>query len=129
MTTRVVIADDQGMIRSGLRSLLSGQADIDVVGEAGDGEAAVELARSAAADVVLMDIRMPVLDGLAATRRLTTGSPGARVLVLTTFDLDEYVFEPSAPAPAASCSRTRRPRTCSRRSAPSARGTPCSTAR
>ena len=93
MTIRVLIADDQAMIRSGLRSLLGGQVDIDVVGEAGDGEVAVALAHSAAADVVLMDIRMPVLDGLAATRRLTTGTTGVRVLVLTTFDLDEYVFE------------------------------------
>jgi DNA-binding NarL/FixJ family response regulator len=93
MSVRVVIADDQGMVRSGLRSLLSGEPGIDVVGEAADGEQAVAAASRFAPDVVLMDIRMPVLDGLAATRRILASGGGARVLVLTTFDLDEYVFE------------------------------------
>lgn len=93
MSVRVVIADDQAMIRSGLRSLLTDQPGIEVVGEAADGESAIAVALDRAADVVLMDIRMPVLDGLAATRRLVSATPDVRVLVLTTFDLDEYVFE------------------------------------
>jgi DNA-binding NarL/FixJ family response regulator len=93
VSTRVVIADDQGMVRAGLRSLLADQDGIDVVGEAADGEQAVAAVRRFDPDVVLMDIRMPVLDGIAATRRLLAGGSGARVLVLTTFDLDEYVFQ------------------------------------
>jgi DNA-binding NarL/FixJ family response regulator len=89
----VVIADDQGMVRAGFRSLLGGEPDIKVVGEALDGETAVRLVRQHRPDVVLMDIRMPVLDGLAATRRLVELGVPSRVLVLTTFDLDEYVFQ------------------------------------
>jgi DNA-binding NarL/FixJ family response regulator len=88
---RVVIADDQGLVRGGFRSILNGQPDIDVVGEAGDGAEAVRLCRSLQPDVVLMDIRMPVLDGLAATRQVVEGGT-TRVLVLTTFDVDEYVY-------------------------------------
>lgn len=90
---RVVIADDQTMVRSGLRSLLAQEPGIEVVGEAADGEAALDVVRRYRPDVVLMDIRMPVLDGLAATRRMVAEGSDARVLVLTTFDLDEYVFE------------------------------------
>ena len=93
MTTTVLIADDQPMVRAGLRSLLEGEDDIEVVGEVGDGEHALRAVRQHCPDVVLMDIRMPVLDGLEATRRLTAADSSARVLVLTTFDLDEYVFE------------------------------------
>ena len=93
MTTTVLIADDQPMVRAGLRSLLEGEDDIEVVGEAADGEHALRAVRQHCPDVVLMDIRMPVLDGLEATRRLTAADSSARVLVLTTFDLDEYVFE------------------------------------
>jgi DNA-binding NarL/FixJ family response regulator len=94
VTIRVVIADDQDLVRAGLRTILDAQADIEVVGEAGDGAAAVELTRRLAPDVVLMDIRMPGVDGLDATRMLTDPAVGcaARVLVLTTFELDEYVF-------------------------------------
>jgi DNA-binding NarL/FixJ family response regulator len=91
--TRVVIADDQGMVRAGFRSLLEAEADLEVVGEAADGEQAVAQVRALQPDVTLMDIRMPVLDGLAATRRLVEEGVPTRVLVLTTFDLDEYVFE------------------------------------
>jgi DNA-binding NarL/FixJ family response regulator len=92
---RVVVADDQPVVRAGFGTILGGQPDIEVVGEAGDGREAVAVARDARADVVLMDIRMPVLDGLEATRLLA--GPGVqdpvKVLVLTTFDLDEYVYE------------------------------------
>ena len=92
---RVLLADDQQLVRAGFRALLDDATDIEVVGEAGDGLEAVELARSARPDVVLMDIRMPVLDGLEATRRIVADEllAGVRVLVLTTFDLDEYVYE------------------------------------
>jgi DNA-binding NarL/FixJ family response regulator len=92
---RVALVDDQGLVRAGFRALLDDADDIEVVGEAGDGAAAVDLARSARPDVMLMDIRMPVLDGLEATRRIVADEllDGVRVLVLTTFELDEYVFE------------------------------------
>ena len=93
MIVRVVIADDQGMVRAGLRSLLTEESDIEVVGEAEDGEEAVSVILRQRPEVALMDIRMPRLDGLAATRRLVAGGAATRVLVLTTFDLDEYVFE------------------------------------
>jgi DNA-binding NarL/FixJ family response regulator len=91
--TTVVVADDQGMVRSGLISLLEGDPDVTVVGEASDGAQAVAVVRRTDPDVVLMDIRMPELDGLSATRELVALGVTARVLVLTTFDLDEYVFE------------------------------------
>lgn len=93
MSIRVIVADDQSMVRAGFRMLLGGEPDIDVVGEAANGAEAVELAARAQPTVVLMDIRMPVLDGLEATRRILAADPGARVLILTTFDLDEYVYE------------------------------------
>jgi DNA-binding NarL/FixJ family response regulator len=89
----VVIADDQAMIRAGFRSLLADEPDITVVAEAIDGEHAIAAVRHHVPDVVLMDIRMPALDGIAATRRLVADSSPSRVLVLTTFDLDEYVFD------------------------------------
>ena len=94
MTIRVVIADDQGLIRAGFRVLIDGADDLEVVGEASDGERAVELAKSERADVVLMDIRMPGLDGLEATRRISADEDlaGVKVLILTTFELDDYVY-------------------------------------
>ena len=91
--TTVVICDDQGMVRAGFRSLLEDEPGVAVVGEAANGEEALDVVRRLQPDVTLMDIRMPVLDGLAATRTLVEEGVPTRVLVLTTFDLDEYVFE------------------------------------
>lgn len=88
---RVLLADDQTLVRAGFRSILDGEDGIEVVGEAGDGAEAVRLARQLRPDVVCMDIRMPGVDGLAATREITAGS-GVRVIILTTFDLDDYVY-------------------------------------
>ena len=94
MTIRVLLADDQTLVRGGFRMILRAEPDIDVVGEAADGTEAIALARELAPDVVLMDVRMPNVDGIEATRRIVSGSERApRVLVLTTFDLDEYVYE------------------------------------
>ncbi len=94
MSVRVVIADDQELVRTGFRVILNSEPDIEVVGEAGDGRQVIEAAQRRGPDVVLMDIRMPHLDGLEATRRIVTDpEEGPRVLILTTFDLDEYVYE------------------------------------
>jgi DNA-binding NarL/FixJ family response regulator len=93
--TRVLLADDQALVRAGFRALLDAQDDIEVVGEASDGEEAVALARRFGPDVVLMDIRMPGTDGLTATRTMAGDDrlAGVRIVILTTFELDEYVFE------------------------------------
>jgi DNA-binding NarL/FixJ family response regulator len=93
MTTRVLIADDQSMVRHGFRMIIDAEPDLEVVAEAADGEQAFAACRRFAPHVVLMDIRMPVLDGLEATRRILAGDDAPRVIILTTFDLDEYVFE------------------------------------
>jgi DNA-binding NarL/FixJ family response regulator len=93
MSISVLVADDQAMVRSGFRLLLSGQEGIEVVAEAGTGLEAVEKTARFRPTVVLMDIRMPDLDGLEATRRIVAADPGARILILTTFDLDEYVYD------------------------------------
>src|SRR3954447_26067523 len=98
MTIRVLIADDQVMIRDGLAALLTSTSDIEVIGQAGNGQQAVSMARELRPDVIVMDIRMPVMDGLAATEKIVGGAAddgtrddAPKVLVLTTFDLDEYV--------------------------------------
>ncbi|NBE94882.1 response regulator transcription factor [Nonomuraea sp. KC401] len=90
---RVLIADDQGMVRTGFTVFLSGQPDIEVVGEAADGREAVQRAAELDPDVVLMDVRMPVMNGLEATREILARQESTKVLILTTFDLDDYVYE------------------------------------
>jgi DNA-binding NarL/FixJ family response regulator len=92
-TIRVVIADDQGMVRSGFSVLLNAQPDIEVIAEAVNGQEAIARARALHPDVILMDVRMPVLDGLQATREITAMPDPPKILVLTTFDLDDYVYE------------------------------------
>ena len=92
MTVRVLLADDQALMRLGFRMALESQPDLEVVGEAGNGAQAVAMTRALGPDVVLMDVRMPVLDGIEATRRITAAGLATRVLVLTTFNLDEYVY-------------------------------------
>jgi DNA-binding NarL/FixJ family response regulator len=91
--TTVLIADDQALVRVGLGKILENEPDMEVVGEAADGEDAIAAARRLRPEVVLMDIRMPVLDGIEATRRIVSAQPGTRVLILTTFGLDGYVFD------------------------------------
>jgi DNA-binding NarL/FixJ family response regulator len=91
--TRVLICDDQALVRAGFRKLLEAEPGMEVVGEAENGEQAVALAARRAPDIVLMDVRMPLMDGVEATRRILSASRAPRVLVLTTFDLDEYVYE------------------------------------
>ena len=93
MTVRVVIADDQGMVRSGFTTLLNSEPDIEVIGEAVNGQEAITRAIQLRPDVILMDVRMPVMDGLQATRQITAMDGAPRVLVLTTFDLDDYVYQ------------------------------------
>jgi DNA-binding NarL/FixJ family response regulator len=93
MSIRVLVADDQSMVRAGFRMLLSGESDIEVVAEASSGLEAVDKAARFSPTVVLMDIRMPQLDGLEATRRILAADSGVRILILTTFDLDEYIYE------------------------------------
>jgi DNA-binding NarL/FixJ family response regulator len=91
MTIRVLLVDDQELLRTGFRLILEAEPDIDVVGEAVDGADGVRIAAQVRPDVVIMDIRMPIMDGVTATQKLTALSPEIRVLILTTFDLDEYV--------------------------------------
>ncbi len=92
MNIRVLLVDDQSLLRLGFRMVLETQPDIEVVGEAGDGAQAVSMTRRLQPDVVLMDVRMPVLDGIQATRQIVASGSAARILVLTTFNLDEYVY-------------------------------------
>jgi DNA-binding NarL/FixJ family response regulator len=93
VSIRVLLVDDQALVRSGFRLILETREDLEVVGEAEDGRQAVDLARRLHPDVILMDVRMPEVDGVEATRRLAAAGSPARVLILTTFDLDEYVYE------------------------------------
>ena len=90
---RVLLADDQPLLRHGFAMILGAQADIEVIGEAADGTEVVALAELLRPDVVLMDVRMPGMDGITATRNITSASPSARVIILTTFDIDEYAFD------------------------------------
>jgi DNA-binding NarL/FixJ family response regulator len=92
MSVRVLIADDQALVRSGFRMIVESRDDLEVVGEAENGEEAVQLARELDPDVILLDVRMPGVDGIEATRRIVDSGSDARILVLTTFDLDEYVY-------------------------------------
>ncbi len=92
MSVRVILADDQPLVRAGLRMLIEQTPDIDVAGEAGTGAEAVQLVRDADPDVVVMDIRMPGMDGIEATQMITSGDTSTRVLMLTTFDDDDYVY-------------------------------------
>ena len=118
----VLLADDQPLVRTGFRMILDAEPDIAVVGEAGDGADAVRQCRKLGPDLVVMDIRMPVQDGIAATAQITAGGL-ARVLVLTTFHLDEYVIAALRAAPAGSCSRTSTRPSWPRRSGSSPTGT------
>jgi DNA-binding NarL/FixJ family response regulator len=93
VTVRVLLCDDQALVRSGFRMVLEAREDMEVVGEAEDGAGALELAARCRPDVILMDIRMPVMDGVEATRRLAQTGTSARIVILTTFDSDEYVYE------------------------------------
>jgi DNA-binding NarL/FixJ family response regulator len=89
---KVLVADDEALLRAAFSSLIEAEDDLEVAGTAANGQQAVELAASLAPDVIVMDVRMPVMDGIEATRRITRDRPGSRVLILTTFDLDEYVY-------------------------------------
>jgi DNA-binding NarL/FixJ family response regulator len=93
VSIRVLLCDDQALVRSGFRLILEAREDVEVVAEAEDGQQAIELAQQVDPDVILMDVRMPNVDGVEATRRLVSGGSRARILILTTFDLDEYVYE------------------------------------
>jgi DNA-binding NarL/FixJ family response regulator len=105
---RVLVADDQSMVRAGFRMLLSGEDDIEVIADASNGLEAVEKAARFQPTIVLMDIRMPELDGLQATRRILAADDAARILILTTFDLDEYVYEALHAHPAGRASQAAR---------------------
>jgi DNA-binding NarL/FixJ family response regulator len=106
---KVLVVDDEALLRSAFCSLIEAQDDLEVVGEAADGQQAVDLAASLVPDVIVMDVRMPVMDGIEATRRITRDQAGSRVLILTTFDLDEYVFEALRAGASGFALKSRRP--------------------
>jgi DNA-binding NarL/FixJ family response regulator len=124
---RVLIADDEALIRAGFKALLSSAPDLDVVGEASDGVQAVHQAKALGPDVVLMDIRMPIMDGLEATKVILHGDPVAppRILIVTTFDQDEHVFEALRGGASGFVLKDTRPRSSSMRSGSSPRATRC----
>ena len=126
MTIRVAVADDQPLVRTGFATIVAHTDDLELVGEAGNGEEAVALARSRRPDVVLMDVRMPMVDGIEATRRITSdpACDGVRIVILTTFDLDEYVYG-ALRAGASGFLKDAAPRTCSPRCGWSQPATPC----
>ena len=103
VTVRVLIADDQALVRGGFRMILEAKEDMQVVGEAGDGAEAVALVERLGPDVVLMDVRMPDVDGIEATRRIVASGSPARIVILTTYDVDEYVFAALRAGAAGSC--------------------------
>jgi DNA-binding NarL/FixJ family response regulator len=123
--TRVLIADDDALMRAGLVELLTADPEIQVVGQAATGRQAVEHARRLAPEVALMDVRMPDLDGIAATRELARVAPGARVLILTTFEQDDYIFGALRAGASGFCSSAPDPRSCWRRCIPSPLGRRC----
>ena len=122
---RVLVADDHPIVRGGIVGLLGAANDIEVVGEAADGAMAVRLAEELCPDLVLMDLRMPHLDGAAATAAILAQNPATRVLILTTYESDDQILAPSPPAPAATCSRLPRRRRSSRACARSPAARPC----
>ena len=126
MSIRVLIADDQALVRSGFRLIVETRPDLEVVGEAEDGRQAVALAREQRPDVILMDVRMPELDGIEATRQIVASDNPARILVLTTFDLDEYVYAAIRAGASGFLLKDVRPSDLSTRSGSSPTGTPCS---
>lgn len=125
MTITVVIADDEELVRTGLRMILSAEPDLEVLAEAVDGADAVQLVAEHSPDVLLLDIRMPVLDGLAAMRELQPADTRTSVVILTTFDADANVHEALAAGPAGFCSRMLPQGSWSRRFGPPRPGTPC----
>jgi DNA-binding NarL/FixJ family response regulator len=122
---RVLLADDEALVRGGFRAILQAHPDIEVVGEAADGSEAVALTAEHDPDVVLMDVRMPSVDGIDATRRIAALNPATHVLILTTFALDEYVYAALSAGPAASSSRTSHPSSSPKRWAPWPAATRC----
>src|SRR4051794_36443657 len=96
MPVKVMVVDDQALVRAGFRMILEAESDIVVIGEAADGDQAVDVVRAVEPDVVLMDVRMPGTDGIEATRRITAQSQPPRIIMLTTFDMDQYVYDAMA---------------------------------
>ena len=119
MSIRVLLVDDQPLLRKGFRMILEAEPDLEVVEEAGDGETAVALALRHEPDVVLMDVRMPVMDGIEATEQIVASGLSARILILTTFDLDEYTFAGLRAGASGFLLKDVPPRSCSRPSVPS----------